>query len=55
MSELCYEMGYTMTVVGKIIFKRTHTKVYLPIKSSHGCFDSVIARRQKDLFCPAVS
>ena len=43
--------GITMTMVGKIIFKRTHTKMYLPIRFSHGCFDSVTARRQFFLPC----
>lgn len=44
-----YEVGYTMTMVGKTVFKRTHTKLYLPLRFSHGCFDSVMARRRKVL------
>lgn len=44
-----YAMGYTMTMVGKTICPRTHTKMYLPINFSQGGFDSVITRRQKVL------
>lgn len=44
-----YEMGCTTTMVGKTVFKRTHTHMNLPIKLSRGCFDSVIARRQNFL------
>lgn len=48
-NSYCYKMGCTMTMVGKTVFKRTHTKMYLPVKFRHGCFDSVIARRQNIL------
>ena len=52
LSDVFCETGYTTTMVGKAIFKRTHTMVYLSVKFSHAArLQSWLGDRKFSLPC----